>query len=89
MPPYWNHLYGMLRNYHPNPAGGWTPPLPLIMTFWRTTQPLEKQQRLREHLQWALEHEHLDQIGNFLRALPEDDWFHFDDPLTKRTQLKV
>jgi hypothetical protein len=40
---------------------------------------LAKIMRLREHLEWADKHGTLDEVGKYLRALPEDQWFHGDD----------
>jgi hypothetical protein len=62
----WLMLYDMLADKK-------TPPLPLILA----AMPIEKQLRFREHIQWATDHSQLDQIGAYLRALLEEQWFHF------------
>jgi len=41
--------------------------------------PIEKQLRFKEHLEWAQQQGQLAQIGAFLLALPEDQWFHFGE----------
>ena len=76
MPPQWSHLYGLLKNTRQKPSGGWEPPLPLILAAWHHATPIEKQLRFKEHLEWARQHNQLDQIGAFLRALPEAQWCH-------------
>ncbi|MEF8754707.1 MAG: hypothetical protein V5B60_12365 [Accumulibacter sp.] len=79
MPPQWSRLYGMLKNPRQKPSGGWEPPAPLILAAWHHTTPIEKQLRFKEHLEWAQQQGQLEQIGAFLRALPEDQWCHFDE----------
>jgi hypothetical protein len=41
--------------------------------------PIEKQLRFREHIQWAYDQNQLDEVGTFLRALPEEKWAHFGE----------
>lgn len=53
LPSEWAALHGMLANTRRKPSGGWGPPLPLILTAWDCTMPIEKQLRFREHIQWA------------------------------------
>jgi hypothetical protein len=79
MPPQWNQLYGLLKNTRQKASGGWEPPLPLILAAWHSTMPIEKQLRFKEHLEWAQQNDQLVQIGEFLRALPEDKWCHFGE----------
>lgn len=79
MPTQWNHLYGLLKYTRQKPSGGWEPPLPLILAAWHYTMPIEKQLRFKEHLEWARQNAQLEQIGAFLRALPEDQWCHFGE----------
>jgi hypothetical protein len=79
MPPQWNELYKMLRNTRQKPSGGWEPPLPLILASWHHSMPIDKQLRLKEHIQWADKEGQIDEIGTFLRALPEDQWCHFGE----------
>jgi hypothetical protein len=79
IPRNWQRLYEMLDNKRRKPSGGWEPPLPLILAAWHETSPIEKQLRFREHIQWATEQHQLDQIGAFLRMLPEDQWLHFGE----------
>jgi hypothetical protein len=35
--------------------------------------------RLQEHIVWAESHGALDNIGAFLRGLPEAEWYHIGD----------
>jgi hypothetical protein len=41
--------------------------------------PIEKQLRFREHIQWASDQKQLDEVGAFLRALPDEKWAHFGE----------
>lgn len=79
MPPQWSDLYNLLKDTKQKPSGGWEPPLPLVLGAWEHSMPIEKQLRLKEHLQWAGEHDQLDEVGSFLRSLPESQWCHFGD----------
>lgn len=79
MPPHWNDLFGMLKNKHQKPSGGWEPPLPLILGAWHNSMPIEKQMRLKEHLQWAQDKGQLEEVGRFLRSLSESQWCHFGE----------
>lgn len=75
MPQKWNQLYEMLPNRR-RQGGGWEPALPLILAAWHTTPTLMKMLRVREHLEWAAENGCLDQVHEFLCALPENEWLH-------------
>ena len=76
MPPQWNELYGMLKNTRQKPSGGWEPPLPLILGAWHHSMPIEKQLRFQEHIRWAEAQGQLEEVGAFLRSLPEEQWCH-------------
>ncbi len=54
----------------------WEPALPLILAAWWEASPDEKRQRFQQHLQYAAEHGILDKVGEFLRNLHENEWFH-------------
>jgi hypothetical protein len=79
MPQKWNELYGLLKNTRQKSSGGWNPPLPLILAAWHNTMPIEKQLRFKEHLKWAQDQGQLEDVGRFLRALPENEWCHFGE----------
>ncbi|HBP86144.1 MAG TPA: hypothetical protein DD706_00440 [Nitrospiraceae bacterium] len=79
MPQKWSALYQKLKGTWQKPTGGWEPPIPLILAAWHDTSALEKQLRLREHLQWAEKQDQLQEIGIFLRALDEKDWCHLGE----------
>lgn len=76
LPTPWSALYDILAEKRQLPGGGYESPLPLILAAWNSTTGLEKQERFRQHFQWAYDHGQLDQIGAFLRSLPEDKWLH-------------
>jgi hypothetical protein len=79
IPRDWQRLYEMLAEKKQKPSGGWEPPLPLILAAWNETMPVEKQLRFKEHIQWAADHNQLDEVGAYLRALSEEQWFHFGE----------
>ena len=79
IPRDWQKVYEMLASKRQLATGGWEPPLPLILGAWHVTTPLEKQLRFREHVEWAAEHDQLNLLGIYLRALREEDWFHFGE----------
>ena len=79
IPRDWDKVYKMLPSKRQLASGGWEPPLPLILAAWHETTPLEKQLRFREHVQWAADHGRLDLLGEYLRALREDDWYHLGE----------
>lgn len=79
IPRNWQKVYEMLASKRQLPTGGWEPPLPLILAAWHITTPLEKQLRFRGHVQWAADHGQLEQVGAHLRALREDEWFHYGE----------
>jgi hypothetical protein len=51
----------------------------LILAAWRDTPAMLKMLRLTEHIEWAEKHGALESIGNFLREMREEDWFHIGD----------
>ena len=71
----WNELYELLPNRHRKGAG-WEPAIPLILDGWWNSNIGEKQLRLREHLEWAEAHDALDQVFEFMKGLPEEEWYH-------------
>ena len=75
----WRDLFVMLKDKKQIPSGGWEPSLPLILGAWGNTMPIEKLWRFREHIQWAFDHNQLDEVGRYLRSLSENDWTHFGE----------
>lgn len=55
---------------------GWKPAAPLILAAWWGATPGQKRERLREHIEWAFDHDCLDAVHEFLRGLPESEWHH-------------
>ena len=78
-PQAWQQLYDMLPNKQKKPTGGWMPALPPILAAWHFSTDLEKKDRLHEHLDWAASQSVIAEVEQFIRALPEDQWFHGDD----------
>lgn len=79
VPRDWNKFYKMLANTYQLPSGGWVPALPLILAAWHETDANQKQQRFREHLEWAGSQGQLGKIGPYLRSLHESEWFHHSE----------
>lgn len=77
-PQRWNELWEMLPGRQ-RKGGGWEPALPLILAAWWDTPAMLKMIRLREHIEWAANHECLDQIHSFLCGLPENEWHHIGE----------
>jgi len=71
--------YKFLAYKRRNPSDDTPLPPPIPLLGWFNTIPLHKQLVFREQLEWAAEHNELDQIGAFLRALPEDGWYHIGE----------
>ncbi len=78
LPPHWTRLWEMLPG-RTRVGAGWQPPPPLILAAWHDTPAMLKMLRLTEHIEWAAKHNSLDLVGNFLRELGEEDWFHIGD----------
>jgi len=70
MPMKWNDFFNMLKD---NSKAD----LPLILNGWEMSSPLEKHLRFEDHIKWAFRNNQLDEVGKYLRALPEEDWAHY------------
>ena len=79
MPMKWNEFYGMLKNTKQNPDGSWTPSLPLILSGWEHTIPLQKFLVFQEQVKWASDNKQIEDVGKYLRALSEDEWAHYGE----------
>jgi hypothetical protein len=79
IPRDWHNFYEMLANKRQKPSGGWEPSLPLILAAWDVTMPIEKQLRFKEHVQWAHDNGQINEVGAYLRSLPEGEWYHFGE----------
>jgi hypothetical protein len=74
----WQELWGMLPGRR-QVGGSWEPPLPLILGAWNYTSNSEKLLRLNEHIRWADKHGMINEVGAYLRSLPDSDWHHLGD----------
>ncbi len=75
LPKKWDELYKLLPNKK-RKGNGYEPALPLILAAWWDTATMLKALRLREHIEWASEHDSLDAIYEFMKNLKEEEWFH-------------
>jgi hypothetical protein len=73
-PQKWYELYRFLPNKRQS-----HPAVPLILGGWWHSTPAHKQERLREHVEWAAEHGALDSVFRFLSSLREDDGLHLSE----------
>lgn len=73
-PGRWHELWEMLPDKR-RVGYGWQPPLPLILAAWDFATGIEKMLRLRQHIEYAAEEGVLDLVDQFLRNLPQDDWY--------------
>ncbi len=74
-PQRWNDLWAMLPGKKRR-GMGWNPPAPLILAAWHCTCDDEKADRLALHIEYADHNGILNEIGTFLRSLPEEEWVH-------------
>jgi len=77
-PQQWNALWEMLPGKE-RVGSGWKPALPLILGAWWHTSALAKKQRLREHIEYAVQHGVLDAVDSFLRGLAQEQWHTLED----------
>jgi hypothetical protein len=74
-PQLWQRLYELLPERRQIGAG-FVPAAPLILGGWWHSSDQEKRSRLKAHIQWAADHQALDRVALFLRALQEREWHH-------------
>ena len=72
-PQKWNELWEMLPD-RTRVGLGWKPPLPLILAAWWETSSIEKKDRLKDHLIYAYQKGIMNEIDQFLRDLPDEQW---------------
>jgi len=82
MPIRWNELWQMLPGRQRR-GSTWEPPPPLILAAWWDTPSFAKMERLAEHINYASAHDVFVDVDRFLRALPESEWAHLSEFLTK------
>jgi len=75
MPTKWNDLYQMLNDTK-QVGAGYEPSIPLILGAWGNTSDEDKISRLQIHIKWASDHNQLDEIGEYIRTLSEEEWAH-------------
>ena len=82
MPVKWNELWEKLPG-RVRRGASWEPPPPLILAAWWDTPSFFKIERLAEHINYAHVHGVLSEVDAFLRALPDGEWAHLGEFLTK------
>ncbi|TSC95891.1 MAG: hypothetical protein Athens101426_547 [Parcubacteria group bacterium Athens1014_26] len=78
----WNNLYDSLKNREKlsGHGGPREPADPYILYYnWDQIIPIEKQFQFERYIQWASDNNQLEEAGEYLRSLPEDDWIHFGE----------
>ena len=78
LPNRWKELWEMLPGRR-QAGNSWEPPLPLILGAWHYTSNPEKVLRFNEHIRWADKHGTINEVGTYLRSLPDSDWHHLGD----------
>src|SRR5687768_11645520 len=53
-------------------------PAPIDGPAWAATSAMQKRLRLRDQIEWAERERALAAVFEFLLALPDDQWHHFD-----------
>ena len=74
-PQRWQQLYELLPERR-QVGAGFVPAAPLILGGWWHSTDHDKRMRLQAHIEWASQHQALERISQFLRALQESDWYH-------------
>jgi hypothetical protein len=72
----WHAFYELMCE-HQQPVEDQPLP-PLILAAW-SMPAVEKIVRLQQQIEWSERYGILDEASRFLRALREEDWYHFGD----------
>jgi len=72
MPQHWAQLYRLLPNQTSTSRGS-TLQSPLILAAWWESSNQEKKERMREHIQWAIDHGAAEPVFDFLKT-KADQW---------------
>jgi hypothetical protein len=77
LPAHWAAFFKLLP---PRVAEGraFAPPAPVDGPAWAATSAMQKRLRLRDQIEWAERQGALQVAHDFLAALPEEQWHHFD-----------
>ena len=51
----------------------------IIYQNWEHIMPIELQFQFKSYIEWAEDHDQLDEIGKYLHSLKEEDWAHFGE----------
>jgi len=74
LPTFWTKVWKLLPKRKQYADKSWNIPLPLILSTGLHSSDEEKKQRFKEHLEYAEEHNKLDDIIIYLNTLKHDDW---------------
>ncbi|MCK9197993.1 MAG: hypothetical protein WC123_04320 [Bacilli bacterium] len=79
---HWNQLFKLLKNTEKLNGHGDNdePADPVIIDYnWYNIIPIEKQFQFKSYIKWAEKNDQLEEIGEYLRFLSEEDWEHFGE----------
>lgn len=51
----------------------------IIYQNWENVMPIELQFQFQRYIEWAEDHNQLDEVGKYLRSLKEEDWAHYGE----------
>ena len=73
----WHEFFCMLKNVKQNPNGSWSPYLPPTSSEWNQIEATQKSHIFGMQLNWAADNHQLEDVGKYLRSLPEIEWVHY------------
>ena len=78
----WQEVFELLKNTQElSGHGGVREPADpyIIYNNWGNIMPIELQFQFNRYLEWAQDNDQLNEVGKYLRSLPESDWVHFGE----------
>ena len=78
----WQEVFKMLKNTDKLSGHGSErePAEPyIIYQNWEHIMPIELQFQFQRYVEWALDHNQIEEVGKFLQKLPEADWVHYGE----------
>jgi len=78
----WSIVYDTLVNTEKlsGHGGPREPAHPEIINHnWYDIMPIEKEFQFKKYIEWASDNNQIEEIGIYLRSLPEEDWAHYGE----------